>query len=422
MSKFSIVGEVKDGVDIVLGTFKDVLGINATSRDFNDINKKARENELTLYTLSSDNVPSAIYSAVSEAITYQILSSIRHILNHTLINNTEDVMKYITSNFTNNSEIVNKLKSNMADMADSLGENIQVDISNIDFGLTEGPKLKAAMKTVASAAIDTLGSSGLVDRGMDTVGGAVLNHAATTQLGSKVAGYNTKRQLDAFKRDANKTMSMSKETNYDEEDKNAIKIPSKLHTIQVNYKTDTQEIKNFSLTLAISVKIMTVESSKLVSALVSSKERNIFNSYIKWRATRKNFFKDFIVNMNEIKKQVQRDTSKDLSERILGNLLSKSSFTRPKILAEVTELKNFIVIITLDEVERLKLDHNINLSRGPGLRTVFTNMNILTLVIFDEAKDRLIMYQSDKPTEMTVLTLAKLSDSSALAKIFSNIQ
>lgn len=414
MSKFSIVGEVKDGVDIVLGTFKDVLGINATSRDFNDINKKARENELTLYTLSSDNVPSAIYSAVSEAITYQILSSIRHILNHTLINNTEDVMKYITSNFTNNSEIVNKLKSNMADMTDSLGENIQVDISNIDFGLTENKKQnKGTLSTIANNAAKQYAPDVIAT-------GIAL--AKTTKYGKKIANFATDQQIKDLKADSKGTMNAGASLNYDEEDRNAIKIPSKLHTIQVNYKTDTQEIKNFSLTLAISVKIMTVESSKLVSALVSSKERNIFNSYIKWRATRKNFFKDFIVNMNEIKKQVKRDTSKDLSERILGNLLSKSSFTRPKILAEVTELKNFIVIITLDEVERLKLDHNINLSRGPGLRTVFTNMNILTLVIFDEAKDRLIMYQSDKPTEMTVLTLAKLSDSSALAKIFSNIQ
>ena len=58
MLKLSI-GEVKE----VLDSFRELLGFE-NSRDFTDIKKRAKENELTLYTLISDNVPSEIYARV----------------------------------------------------------------------------------------------------------------------------------------------------------------------------------------------------------------------------------------------------------------------------------------------------------------------------------------------------------------------
>lgn len=401
MSRLSIANEVKDGVDLVLNTFKDVLGINATSRDFNDINKKARENELTLYTLASDNVPSTIYGAVSDAISYQVLSSIRHILSNTILTNTSDVTNYISANFTNNSELVNKLKSSVSDISDSLGENISIDISNINFELNEGPKLKMAAKAVGTAAY------------------AAIDNPLVQAGGTKLLKNAVDKHYDNSKR--NITLGGERDKSFNDEDKKSLKIPSKLHTIEINYTTASGEVKNITLTLALSVKIMTVDSVKLTEALVSAKERNVFYSYIKWRANSNRFFKDFILNINEINKQVRRDTSKDLADRILGNLLSKSGFTRPKALAENTELKNFIVIITTEEVEKLKLDYRIDLTRGPGLKTIFNNMNILSLVIYDEVRERLIMFQSDKPTEMNVLSLSDLVDSNKMAKMFKLI-
>lgn len=166
---------------------------------------------------------------------------------------------------------------------------------------------------------------------------------------------------------------------------------------------------------------MAIESSKLIDAIVSSRNRSNFYSYLKWRAGASGFFKGFVLNLTEIEKQIKRDTSKDLSERILGSLLSKSGFTRAKAFGDITELKNFVLVISKEDSDRLITDHNLNLSKPTTLTQLFKNMNILSLMIVDETKMRVTVYESDNPTEMTVLSTADLNDATRLARLFQSV-
>ena len=59
----------------------------SNSRDFNDFYKKARENELSLYAIASENVPIAIYERLANGIEAKVVESIRAIVSSSVTSN-----------------------------------------------------------------------------------------------------------------------------------------------------------------------------------------------------------------------------------------------------------------------------------------------------------------------------------------------
>lgn len=377
MSQANLVREIRDSVGEVLRVFSGLITADK-QRDFNDINKKARENELTLYTLLSENVPVELYKRISTGIEQQILSSIQSILSTTVNEDPILATKFVLNNFTNNSDLLTKVKDNVGDITNSLGENVEVDFEVIDLKLNfnENSSSNAARTTN-----DSTHSTPERDPQTDVVAALALEKA----------------------------------------DKEALKLPGTLHTITVNYTSVNNEVLTMRLTVFIRVRIIPIESKKIIDTIVSAKNRDNFFNYLKWRAGKQPFFRGFMLNMAEIKKQVKRDTSSDLEDRILGSLLSRSGFTRPKALSDNTELKNFILVLSNEEVERLVNEHSLSILKGNTLKQIFTNMNIMTLMVVDNTKKRVYIFESDRPTEMTVISLADLNDATRLARLFQNI-
>jgi hypothetical protein len=106
---------------------------------------------------------------------------------------------------------------------------------------------------------------------------------------------------------------------------------------------------------------------------------------------------------------------------MLSSLLTKSGFTQPKILERFTELKNFSLVITKDDADRLLTEHNMSVTKPSTLKQIFGNMNILSFVIVDTSKMRVMIFESDNPTEMSVISYADLNDATRLARLFQNI-
>lgn len=380
MSQTNLIKELRDSAAEILNAFSDLIS-NGKSRDFNDINKRARENELTLYTLVSENVPVELYTKISMGLEQQVLNSIRSILSTTVNTHPMLATKFVLNNFTNNADVLSKLKNDVTAVGDSLGENVAVDLD------LRGVNL-----------IFNENDSSPVARHTD-----LRRHPATRE-----------RRLDG-------ETEIETSIALDKGEKEAMRIPGTIHHIDVKYTSTNNEVLVMRLAVFIRVRIIPIESKKIIDTIVSSKERNNFFAYLKWRAGKQSFFRDFVVNLNEIHKQVKRDTSQDLEDRILGSLLSRGGFTRPKALSDSTELKNFILVLSNEELERLSVEHSINILKGPTLKQIFTNMNIMSLMVVDNIKKKVYLFESDKPTEMTVISLADMSDAMKLAKLFQNI-
>ena len=387
MSELSLIGEVKDGVSLVLDSFKELLGYE-NSRDFNDIKKRAKENELTLYTLISDNVPSEIYARLANGIEAEVVSAINAIISSVVTFDANAAHKFIMNNFTNNQDIVSKIKTGVRDISDSLGENVDIKLSDIKI-------------TFSEADLNTKNDPKII-QGNAHFNRDIPNSGINTVTGNFHAAGITNNDLHVHERDA-------------------LRVQGNYHTITITYADKQGVTRNIQITIFISVRIIPIESTKVIETIVSSRNRSNFYNYLRWRAGSTSFFKGFLLNLTEIEKQLKRDTSKDLAERMLGSLLTKSGFTQPKILERFTELKNFSLIISKDDADRLLTEHNMNVTKPSTLKQIFGNMNILSFVIVDTSKMRVMIFESDNPTEMSVISFADLNDATRLARLFQNI-
>jgi hypothetical protein len=377
MPQLSVFKEVKDAASTVLLTFKNALGFS-NSRDFNDFYKKARENELSLYAIASENVPIAIYERLANGIEAKVVESIRAIVSSSVTADPNGAFDFIRNNFTNNDDNGTKLKAGIQGISDSLAEN-GIEIAELNI------KFNESAHATGSTVIGNKRFGPHIDMG---------------EVGEVNATYN----VESPKRDSK-----------------GIDLPGHMHSVTINYITAENVAMPICLNVYLKVRVLPIDPTVLVDALVSSRNRNNFFNYIQWRAGTSSFFKGFILNLKEVEKQVKRDTSKNIAERVVGSLLSRSGFTRPLMLGEISELKNYNIILSADDADRLSREYNLNLTKPNALKTVFSNMNILSLMIVDEAKGRVVIFESDRPTEMNVISLSDLTKQDRLEKLFRNL-
>ena len=206
--------------------------------------------------------------------------------------------QFLLNNFTNNDDATVKLRNSIRDVTDVLGESgIEVPELNLIFengnslSLTEAPA-RTAKNFKASKPIL---------RGKEN-NDPELNK--TLKPGGRIVG------TYGINRDDSTNMPNFRDS---------LRIPGSMHNVAITYFDKQNRPETIHLAIFIRVRIIPVDSTKLIEAMASAKARGMFQSYLTWRAGLSPFFKGFIMNLAEIKKQVKRDTSKDLTERIRGS-------------------------------------------------------------------------------------------------------
>lgn len=147
----------------------------------------------------------------------------------------------------------------------------------------------------------------------------------------------------------------------------------------------------------IDLRSIQIDAGKIIEVLGETKNRDILFQYLKLRAGTSSLFKDFILNLKTIDKDVQRAVSDDISDRIMNDLTSRSGTLTPKLFAEVNESKYYTLILERSDVESLKTNHNFDLYRPANLKLVFEKYKILSLVVVDNLKRALVVYSSSNP-------------------------
>ena len=374
MSNLSIVKDVKDAASAILTPVKDLLNLFGT-RQITDLNKAAQRNSLNLYAVCSNSVTAEVYNGLANAVEAQVAGALHTILSATIAENPQDAIDFVRNNLTNADDDAERFKKGIQGISDGLSESgFLLEELTFDFG---------------------------------TVKTDLLSEAKTNLVNTASPAGNGRNQQQA-----NGRTTVNSRVN----------IPGHYHTIQIPYTTGAGRVENISMTVFIRVSIIPAESDQIVDVLASARNRDNFYNYLEHRAGNTSFFQGFVMNLREIKKQIKRDTSKDLTERLLGSLLSKGGFTRPKALSEITEFKNFVLVISADDADRLNREHGINLTKSSGLTTIFNNVNILSLMVVDEVKNRVSLFESNRPAEWTTFPIKDMQDVDRMLRLFQNMR
>lgn len=388
----SILSDVREATAEILGSVRDLISVAGPTRNFSDMNKAANRDSLQIFSLVSNSVTTDVYPSITSGMEAQIAAAIKLIVNNTIEQNPRAAVDFIRNNFTNGNDIADKLHSGINSLSDDLSES-GVQLTDLNIQFTSSLNEKTKYTTDDTDVVEVSDRYKKTAKNILKKGPAqVASTDVRTDTGENRATFRSRAIVQEF-------------------DINIVWPGS----------DGKPEAGKFTFMISICVNVLPVDTDKLLEAMASSKSRSIFNNYLTWRAGNIPFFKGFIMNLKEIERQVKRDTSKNMSERILGSLLSKSGFTRPKLIGEVTELKNYSIVLTSEDADRLVSLYGINLTRPSDLKKIFNTMNILTLVIYDEAKGRATFFNSDRPTQMTVVPVKALEDTKRLAGVFSKL-
>lgn len=469
----------RDGVNAVRGIFSPLISQN--TRDFNDVLKRSEAEKLRLYCLASSNVPTTFYPKVDSVVDIVVNSAIRTIMNNMIDSDPVAARDFFQRNFTNGKGIVDTFINGAQGINDALGEhgaavidfkvqfNEGQETITLNVPLTEAKnknkpetpeQLAARMNAVGEqllksgklppelAAIEAkmnadLKAAAQKSSGRKPISGRDTRTGETvTSQNGDVPGFVSKRTAAIAKSSIKSAKGASWDREREAEEKLLAKSNLK-YTTEVsstvlqaaNEKTGYSQITRTqyniqyaaefgsgTLTMVVTTEVssMEVDSTKLLEAMASAKNRNIFASYLAARAGTIPWFKGFLLNLGEVRKQVNRDLSKNIGERALGSLLSRTGFTRPKVIGDITEFKNYSVVITADDADRLIRDYGINLTKTSDLVKVFANMNILMLFVIDPLKERATMYQSNRPTEMLVTSIKSENELIRFSKMINS--
>lgn len=421
-----MIKDFRDAAGDILVAVKDLLHFTNT-RSVNDFNKAARKNELTTYSLVSDNVTSEIFSRLSAGLEAQLLANIKAIVTNAVLADPGKAVDFVKNNFTNNGDMTDKLKSAVTDLSDHLNEGLSISEMNISFNnsLTEADISIGGRDDASKGRINDTYSTNRTANDISIKDKNKKYKKATKHIDKKSDKYTiSKLNHDAEINSINAAVDYN-ETNFKVNaaaiDRAAVQLPGHFHEFSIKFTSLAGRVEKLDVTVFIRTQIIAVESSKIIEAIGSTKGRSMFNSYLQMRASGNGFFKDFLLNLKEIEKQVNRDTSKNMTDRILGSLLTKGGFTRPKMLGEITEFKNYNLILSTDDVDRITREQGLNLSKASDLKKIFNGLNILSLLIVDEVKGRVIFYESSNPANMTVVSIKTLAETEKLSALFSTI-
>jgi len=374
----SAIGAVATAVSQFItsaGKVTNTAGNFVGRRDFNDLNKQAKSNALTMYALVSSSVPTELYKSLSKGMETKIAALIKTIAANYIGSDIEEAAKYIKRNLTDSG-----YNMSLDQIAGALGD---VQSAYNDGKFNGSNALAATRKLTEDLQID--------------LGESLLTEVAPTSSVSPSTKVNVESSNNVF---------MS---------------PGNIFSFDIVAANKNGDATKLSISLMVRVNLIEVDSDKLVSAMIDAREHDNFEQYLKARARGTSFFKDVVMNMQAIDAQVKRDTSRDMQDRLIGELISKAGKTSATAGLFNTELRKFTVFLDISDLDVLSREHNLVITKGGTLHTMFKNMNMLSLCVTDIGKRRMTMFDSDRPLEMQVYPLDSMANEKRMMEMFSKV-
>lgn len=190
-----------------------------------------------------------------------------------------------------------------------------------------------------------------------------------------------------------------------------------LASAEANKYTEVQVRQSFNTT----VNIMPIEASKILEVVGHTRDRSILYNYIKLRAGTNSFWKDFVLNLDEIDRAVQRNVSNSLDDRILTSMMRKGGTLTPTLFSDIAEAKYYILVLDKSDVDTLIDKYKLDIRKNSALHLLFDKYNLLSLCIVDQIKKDVYIYSSDDPTSYDTVNYAVDNDTDKLMQMFTSL-
>jgi hypothetical protein len=169
------------------------------------------------------------------------------------------------------------------------------------------------------------------------------------------------------------------------------------------------------------VNMVPIDAPKLVETVGTTKDRSILFNYIKLRAGNSSPMQGFLMNLKEIDKEVQRNVSDSMEDRILASMMKKGGFLIPEYFSELTESRHYVMCIEKSDADMLRSNYGFDLRKPNALRTLFDRYKILSLVIVDSVSKNLIIHDSDNPLTGVTVNYDKSMDNNEALDTFMKL-
>jgi len=133
--------------------------------------------------------------------------------------------------------------------------------------------------------------------------------------------------------------------------------------------------------------IHTIKSESIEQNLVRGVTRGnaIFN-FLRWSTGETEFFKDFVFAINNIRQDVNSKFSDSRWWTVLRRRSKRSSLLR-KLNTKNQLLPNSTIVITMDEVHKIRNEHSVDLMSTTTVRKLMSEYFLISFVVADTASE-----------------------------------
>lgn len=378
-----MIKDVQNVYKDLVGSIRGLFSISGV-RSFNDINKEASKYTLELYVLASDNIPSDNYKGIAEGVMNKYHALLNVIFRNYVGDNIEQAVDYVMNNLSGQTlrgTVADKVRDSYTALGEAAASQGIEKVEQVKVVFDEAKFGGRGMRTLHTD--DETGE--LTLDGTNTLSRPTFGHGSIDAKSHELSN-NATRQIE----------------------------------LQLQGRDAQSRLVTMVIVFSIRVITLSVPSEKLVSALISARDRDILEDYLKLRA-RKTNLTGMLLNLKELHNEAKRDTSADLSDRILSELLSKRGLVAPTLFTRLSEFKNFTVILDITDTDRFYRSAGTQLVSSANLSKVFKNFNILSLVVMDTTSNRATIFDSDRPTRAMVVDIRSFSKRNQGVEVFERL-
>lgn len=163
-------------------------------------------------------------------------------------------------------------------------------------------------------------------------------------------------------------------------------VPTMLH-IKTYFRNELGDLEAVDYMVGVKTIIHTIKSESIEQNLVRGVNRGnaIFN-FLRWTTGETEFFKDFVFAINNIRQDVNGKFSDSRWWTVLRRRSKRSSLLR-KLNSKNQLLPNSTIVITMDEVHKMRNEHSVDLMSTTTVRKLMNEYFLISFVVADTASE-----------------------------------
>ena len=387
------MGVLKDILDTIKDIdFKTLSKSYLKNKKYSSISKMASEGILQFPVLVTDSLDIETLQMITKALErnyttfVQVVLSMNPIMN---LKNEKNIGDYLRK-FHQNSDIktdVNDLHNISVDLEESFNcllsdDNKNVMITFIHEGIDRNLilKNKELLRSVYDDIVTECLNNKFIPRSNYTYN--FINEASTRK-------YNKNNSIKSYK--TNNPVSNSKEVGLpkmlldnDVKKSNEL-IPTTLNVKLKIVNKDESDLGFINYIIGVKAVMHPIKSNDMIENLIrGSKNNNKFFDFIRWTTGEISFLKDLILNLNEIKGDVNL-RSKGSSQWWLTLKRRKALSKMKNLITSKQILPNTTIVVSADEIEKIKSENGFDLMNESVVNKLMKTYFLLGFVVVDNS-------------------------------------